>query len=126
MMKAFSIALLLSLFVPAAGLFAGEEEVMIVERLHNMRLKQQDEEHAIRINKFIQMNNTTQCTPVQQVRQRMNDIRSQKNAGEGMNAENVTINAGHENLNVTDNHGTINSDVNVQVINEGGSDIPCP
>ncbi len=126
MRTVLSAILFLSVIALGAGSFAQEEDLMMIERLHNMRLKQQDEEQAIRINKFVQMNNAAQCTPVQQIRQRMNDIRAKKNENDDMNAENVTINAGHENLNITDNHGTINSDVNVQVINEGGSNIPCP
>ena len=116
------IALLLVNVVPV---FAQEEDVMLIERLHNMRLKQQDEEGAIRIQKFVQTNKQTQCSVEQQVRERLREVKDGKSST-GMSAANVTINAGHEELNITDNHGTINSDVNVQVIEQGGDENPCP
>ena len=56
------------------------------------------------------------CTPVQQARQRIRDIEA---ASGNANSENVNITAGHGEINVADNHGTIDSDINVQIINQG-------
>lgn len=101
-----------------------EEDVIVLDRVRKMRMRVQDEEGAIRIQKFIHSEGTNHCSPVQQVRERLKTTTS---GGEnGFSNENVNINAGHGELNVTDNHGTINSDVNVQIVNEGGSNIPCP
>lgn len=86
----------------------------MLQNLHRMRIKQQDEEMVIRAQIFKNVEQESHCTPVQQLRQRIRDIGTGKST-----AEDITINAGHDELNVEDNHGTINSDVNVNIIKQG-------
>lgn len=93
---------------------AEEEEVNLLDTLHRIRIKQEQQEFVIRGQGFMKIEKETACTPVQQTRQRLRDLNESKG-----DEENVTINAGHEEVNVTDNHGTINTDVNVQIIKEG-------
>jgi len=98
------------------------DESYMLENLRRMRIKQQDHENVIRAQIFKTVKQEQDCTPVQQTRQRLRDLRDDSNDTDD---ENIIINAGHEELNVTDNHGTINSDVNIQVIKQG-REIPCP
>lgn len=121
-----SVLMLLSFFSTFAGPFASEEDVMMVERIHNLRLKQQEEEGAIRIQKFVQTNKQRQCSVEQQVRQRLREIGTEGGGSDGMSAENITINAGHGELDIAGNHGTISSDVNIQIIEQAGEANPCP
>lgn len=101
------------------GIASAQNDSIMLENLHRMRIKQQDEEMVIRAQIFKSAGPESNCTPVQQVRQRIRDIGTGKTTDKS-----ITINAGHEELNVEDNHGTINSDVNVNVIKQG-SDRDC-
>jgi len=118
----FIILFVLSLFIGAGtGLCRqpdGEDQTTL-ENLRKMRMKQQGEENVVRIQQFVNQQATKQqCTPVQQARQRMKDIE----AAEGKaTAENVNITAGHTTLDATGNNGTINSDINIQIIKNGDS-----
>lgn len=95
---------------------AGGEEAAMLENLRKMRTKQQQEEIVIRETRFVHVDKEKHCTPVQQTRQR---IRDAEIASGKTGYENININAGHEEINVADNHGTIDSNVNVQIINQG-------
>lgn len=95
---------------------AGEGDSLLLKNLHTMRLRQQDEEMVVRAQVFKTVQTEERCTPVQQVRQRLKDLKKGNNETE----DDIVINAGHEELNVTDNHGTIDSDINVQIIKQGG------
>ncbi|MFH1653190.1 MAG: hypothetical protein ABIE74_03950 [Pseudomonadota bacterium] len=98
-----------------------EEDHVMLDSLRKMRSRQQNEEQRITVRKFVTQTTQKKCTPVQQARQRMREIER----GNGTHNEEVTINAGHEELNVTDNHGTINSDINIQIIKQGGDEDEC-
>jgi len=95
---------------------------IMLDNIRRMRLKQQQEEIVIRETKFVHVDKERHCTPVQQIRQRIRDIEASSGK---KNFENININAGHEELNVADNHGTINSDININVINQG-QERECP
>ena len=92
-----------------------------LESLRRMRIKQQGEENAIRMLIFKNVQQEGHCTAVQQTRERMREA----GRGKGDSDEEIIINAGNEELNVTDNHGTINSDVNVQILKQNDRN-PCP
>ncbi len=114
------LLLLLVIFAISTVVKADEsdESNLLLNNLRKMRNKQQGEEQVIRTRQFINYTETKyQCTPAQQVRQRIRNIEG--GSDEDETQQNVTINAGHENLDITDNHGTINSDVNIQVVNNG-------
>jgi hypothetical protein len=100
-----------------------QEDSIMLQNLHRMRIKQQDQESVIRAQIFKTVRQEGECTPVQQTRQRMRELKGNHN--DDIDDENIVINAGHEQFNVTDNHGTINSDVNVQILKQG-RDNPCP
>lgn len=93
-----------------------QEETAVRDNLRRMRVKQQDEEGVVRIQHFINQQTTEQCTSVQQSRQRIKDIEA---ASGETKEEDVNITAGHGELNVTSNSGTINSDINIQIIKQG-------
>lgn len=99
------------------GFASAKEDTNMLENIHRMRIKQQDEETIVlRAQVFRASPEEPHCSPVQQVRQRIGDV----GLGSGnTNNGNITINAGHGELNTQDNHGTVNSDVNVNVIREG-------
>ncbi|MFH1874955.1 MAG: hypothetical protein ABH859_07215 [Pseudomonadota bacterium] len=107
-------------FAPLLTLAQAEDEQML-NNIRRLRLKQQEQEVVIREQKFVHVESEEHCTPVQQTRQRLRDI---EDYDEDNGYDNVTINAGHEELNVTDNHGTINSDINIQIVEQGESR-PC-
>ncbi|MBI4211091.1 MAG: hypothetical protein HY540_00490 [Deltaproteobacteria bacterium] len=86
-----------------------------LETLRRLRVKQQQEEGTIRVVSNVNVVKQEICDPAQQARQRVRDLPERSEQAE---QKNVTINAGHERLDVTDNHGTINSDVNIQVIQQ--------
>jgi len=93
-----------------------KEDTMMLENLRKMRMRQQQEEIVIRETRFVQVDRQQHCTPAQQTRQRIRDA----DAASGKTSyENININAGHDEINVTGNNGTINSDVNVNIINQG-------
>ncbi len=102
-------------------LWAQNNDEQMLHNIRNMRVKQQQQEVVIREQKFLHVEEESHCTPVQQTRQRLRDIEA---FDEDNTQKSVTINAGHEELNVTDNHGTINSDINIQMI-EQGETRPC-
>ncbi len=100
-----------------AGYASADDESVILDNLHRMRIKQQDEETIVlRAQVFRSSPEEPHCSPVQQVRQRIGDV----GMGSGnQNNGNVTVNAGHGEVNANSNNGTINSDVNVNIVREG-------
>ena len=115
----FGLLLFLALALKPAealGQSSDERELFMLDNLRRMRSKQQQEEKVVRVQGFMNVQKEKRCTPVQQARQRIRDIEA--SSGEA-NSENVNITAGHGELNVADNHGAINSDINVQIINQG-------
>lgn len=119
------MALLLIMFaLLGANIFAAQpdDEPALLDRIQRMRIKQQGEEGPTRVQHFINTQAEKQCTAVQQSRKRVKDIDAER--GE-TKAENVNITAGHGSLGITDNHGTINSDINIQIINQGKGE-ECP
>ncbi len=93
----------------------------ILNTLHQMRLRQEEEENVVRV---IQQPVVTQvrqvCSPVEQARQRLRDLAASKTRNIG----DVTIEAGHGEVTVDGNSGTIDNSVNVQVVNP--NDRFCP
>lgn len=117
-MKEFLLSVFILVFACAlhAQAMSGEDRA-VLDSLRKMLVKQQGEEQDVRIRQIVsQQNIAAQCTPVQQLRQRLKDVEL---ASGDTKTENVNITAGHGSLNVTDNHGTINSDINVQIIKQG-------
>ncbi len=120
-MRSASLTIIAFVLVCAAAGDARGSDATMLENLRRMRVKQQDEEFVVRAQIWKNVQTQPTCTPVQQTRVRLREI-----GGGNSNGDNdVVINAGTEELNVTDNHGTINSDVNVQIIKQG-DDNPCP
>lgn len=110
--------ILITLFSISEGMCqeTAEEEQMMLESLRKMRVKQQNEEGTLRIQHFINQQTEQKCTPVQMARQRVKDIEEARNDNQ---TENVNITAGHGELNVTDNSGTVNSNINIQIVKQG-------
>jgi hypothetical protein len=115
----FAISILFGVLMDTKVL-ANEDSVML-QNLRRLRIKQQDQENLFRVVMFKTLQTSPQCAPVQQTRQRLREFGPKDGTGE----DDIVINAGNEELNVTDNHGTINSDVNVNIIKQGNEN-PCP
>lgn len=120
----FAIAVGMAAVMTPASLIAQSSDGVLLDSIRRMRIKQQDEEHSVQARGFVNIQQQQQsvCTPVQQARQRIRDIEAKENNSTN---QNVTINAGHEQLNITDNHGEINSNVDIQVINQGSENGGC-
>lgn len=100
----------------ATQLAAEEEEPDLTQTINEMRLRAEDEEGAVRvITQPLTVQEVSHCTPVEQVRQRIRDLRGTKDPLIG----DVTVEAGHGDITIEDNSGTIDSSVNVQLINPG-------
>jgi hypothetical protein len=100
-----------------SGVASAKEDTNMLENIHRMRMKQQEEETIVlRAQVFRGSPEEPHCSPVQQVRQRIGDAGM---GSENQNNGNITINAGHGEINANGNGGTINSDVNVNVVREG-------
>lgn len=112
------ISVLFSLLISSIGFSEPSDDEML-SNLRKMRSKQQDEELVVRVQTFRAPNQKKECTPVQQIRARMNKVNESDGASKN---EDVTINAGHGTLNVTSNQGEINSSINVQIIKQGEED----
>lgn len=125
-MRYVSLIFLLVLTLVSGAVWAqspNEEDVYMLENLRKMRVKQQDEEaHTVSVRQFVNQQIGQGCTPVQQVRQRIKDIEAARG---DTTDEDVNITAGHGTLNITENSGTVNSDINVQIIKQGGEENEC-
>lgn len=120
------VLIIMSVILVLTGVFTentalADEDSAMLQNLRRMRIKQQDQENLFRVVMFKTVQTVPQCTPVQQTRQRLREFGPKDGTGE----DDIVINAGNEQMNVTDNHGTINSDVNVNIIKQGNEN-PCP
>jgi hypothetical protein len=86
----------------------------LLEAVNHMRLRQEGEENnSIRVIQPASMQLEEACSPVQQSRQRIRDLVK----AEGPSGGSVSVEAGHGEINVDNNSGTVNSSVNVQIVN---------
>ena len=99
-----------------ASTYAADEQDTTLQNLRSMRMKQEQQEIVVREQKFVRVEKETHCTPVQQTRQRLKNIGNGEKPG---SVTNLSVHAGHGEMNIDNNQGTINSDVNVQIIQEG-------
>lgn len=113
---------LISIWTAAPSPCQTSEDSYLLQNIRKMRIKQQDEETAFRAVIFKNVQGQYQCTPVQMTRER---LRGLKGGDSDTDEEDIVINAGNEQVNVTDNHGTISSDVNINITKQGDY-IPCP
>lgn len=93
------------------------------EALTQMRQRQQAEESGTVVRMIQQpvVVRTDQiCSPSEQARQRIRDLGGSQTKVSGS----VSVEAGHGEIKVDDNHGSINNSVNVQ-INAPGNDRKC-
>lgn len=90
-----------------------EEELL--NAIHEMRVKQEGEEGSVQrvIQQPVMLQTQMVCSPVEQARQRMRDLAAVKEKTVG----DVTVNAGHGEVTIDGNSGTIENNVNVQVMN---------
>ena len=109
-----TLLILLTLFpvaaqaVPPAG-----EGTSFLEVITNLRMKQQQEETAVRVVQPVVLQQEDTCSPVQQIRQRIRDVGGKENRTTG----NVNITAGHSDVTIDSNSGTVDNSVNVQIVN---------
>lgn len=106
------IRLLLSASAFAVELDPHDAEML--NAIHEMRTKQENEENTVRvIQQPITVTTQQGCSPSELARQRIRDL----GAKEGTKVGNVTVEAGHGEVTVKDNHGQIDNSVNVQMVN---------
>lgn len=87
----------------------------MLHTITELRMKQEQEENSvIRVIQQPVMLQTEQvCSPVEQARQRIREV----GRSEEKFAGTVTVEAGHGEVAIDNNSGTVNNDVNVQVVN---------
>lgn len=105
------IQLLLSVSTMASE--AKSSDPMILERITNMRTRQEAEENNV--YRVIQQPITVRqdvCTPVEQARQRIRDL----NGPDGEKIGTINVEAGHGEVTIDHNSGEINNSVNVQAV----------
>ena len=105
----------LLLSATALAVEPGVGDPALLDAIHQLRVKQAEEEGSvIRVIQQPVMLQTQQvCSPAEQVRQRMRDLGAVKERTVG----DVTVEAGHGEVTVDGNSGTIDNSVNVQVVN---------
>lgn len=87
----------------------------VLDRIIQLRLKQEQEENVVRVIQPMGIPQQDVCSPSQQTRSRLAFAgKGSKNIG---SAGNVTIQAGHDDVKIDNNSGTINNGVNVQIVN---------
>ncbi|MDO8462384.1 MAG: hypothetical protein Q7S98_05965 [Deltaproteobacteria bacterium] len=90
------------------------QEPIVLDAIHNMRMRQESEENVFRVIQTpMPMSQGPTCTPVDRVRDRIKDLPGNTNQFSGT----VNVQAGHENVTVESNEGSINNSVNVQIVN---------
>ena len=115
-MKTLSITLLFISFIASTS-YAVEPDVHdagMLQAITNLRQKQEGEENnPVRvIQQPITTRVVSECTPSEQVRQRLRDLGSEhKRVGV------LNIDAGHGDVRIDGNTGQINNSVNVEVVN---------
>ena len=107
---------LLGVIMGSFAAWAQEEEPDLTTTINEMRLRAEDEEGAVRvIMQPLTVQAVSYCTPAEQARQRVRDLRGTKEPLIG----DVTVEAGHGDITIEDNSGTIDTSVNVQLLNPG-------
>ncbi|MBI1908555.1 MAG: hypothetical protein HYS22_00060 [Deltaproteobacteria bacterium] len=83
--------------------------------INDMRMKQQAEERnsVVRVIQPMMTPQRDVCSPIQQARQRLRDLATKDKKSVG----NLNVEAGHGEVKVDGNSGTVNNSVNVQVVN---------
>src|SRR3989338_10484901 len=83
-----------------------------LDAIHQMRVRQESEENVVRvIQQPVTVVNQTACSPAEMARQRLRDLGAKEKTKIG----DITVEAGHGEVAVTDNHGQIDNSVNVQM-----------
>lgn len=119
-------SLLMRLLVSATALALepNPQTPEIKESLTQMRQKQQAEEGGT-VVRVVQQPVAVQtdfaCSPSEVARQRIRDLGGSQTKVSGS----VNVEAGHREVKVQDNHGSINNSVNVQINAPGGNDRKC-
>lgn len=109
----FVIGLFSLVSFPAFAVEPPGQEPIILDAIHNMRMKQEQEENVYRVIQTpMPMNQSSTCNPVDRARDRLNGL----SATDGAVSGSVNIQAGHENVTVESNEGTVNNSVNVQIV----------
>ena len=93
---------------------ADTHDPAMLDAIHNMRMKQQDEENsARRVVQQITVEQRSFCTPEQKIQARLGQV----GAKTGSSVGNINLNAGHKDVKVDGNKGSIDNSVNVQIVN---------
>lgn len=106
--------LLLLFFLVSGSLLAADAGVNTLERLIQVRMKQEQEENVVRVIQPVALQMSDVCSPVQQARQRLENAGKK---GEGEQIGDVKIEAGHKEVKIEGNSGTVNNSVNVEIVN---------
>ncbi|MDO8461375.1 MAG: hypothetical protein Q7S98_00790 [Deltaproteobacteria bacterium] len=85
------------------------------DALHQMRMKQQDEERGsvVRVIQPGMVPQESVCSPTQMTRQRLNRLGNNNKDKSGT----VNVEAGHGDVQIDGNTGQVNNSVNVQIVN---------
>lgn len=124
--KLMAVSLVIRLLLSATALAAepNPQTPELKEALTQMRQRQQAEEGGT-VVRMIQQPVTVQtdqaCSLSERVRQRIRDLGGSETKVSGS----VNVEAGHGEVKVDDNHGSINNSVNVQINTPGGNDRKC-
>ncbi|MBI2066690.1 MAG: hypothetical protein HYW02_06425 [Deltaproteobacteria bacterium] len=109
------IVIKMLLAATAIALDPNPKDPVLLNNLHEARVKQEDHENVVRvIQQPIQMMQGNLCQPIEMARQRIRDLGSSKKWGDGT----INVEAGHGEINVESNAGTINNSVNVQMVTQ--------
>lgn len=93
-------------------------EPALESALNEMRLRAEGEEQ--RVFRIIQQpgaNELPRCSAIQQTRQRLRDIGDKESDHESLNYDTFNVEVGHDDMTIQSNDGTINNNVNVEVVN---------
>ncbi len=113
-LKKVSALILIRLLLSATAMAVDppHHDDQTLQTLHEMRMRQEGEENSV--VRMIQQPvaiQTNICSPVEQARQRIRELKSQQKI-----AGDVVVEAGHGEVAVDGNNGTVNNSVNVQVV----------
>ena len=114
------LAMRILLSATALAVEPGNGDPALLNAIHEMRMKQQAEENNSVVRVIQQPMRAQNCSPVEQARQRIRDM----GAKEGKAVGQVNVEAGHGEVKIDGNSGTVNNAVNVQVVNP--NDRTCP
>ena len=103
--------LFLLLFTGVIALRAEASPAGTAETIRRMRLRQEDEEKVVRvISQPVTLVRQEPCTPGEKARQRVREL-----GGPDGFTGTVNVEAGHGEVSIEGNSGTINNSVNIQV-----------